>query len=60
MTNCDLLNEVTELLRDLDQARLSEAAAADFLRRKESILSRVQRALDERDKPCRPRRHGAK
>ena len=51
MTNRDLLDDVTELLQDLDQARLSEAAAADFVRRKEAILSRVQRALEERDNP---------
>lgn len=52
MTDRDLLDEVTQLLRDLDQARLSEAAAADSLRRKEPpILSRVRQALEQREYP---------
>lgn len=51
MTNRNLLDDVTELLQDLDQARFSETAAADFLRRKEAILSRVHKALEERENP---------
>ena len=49
MNRSELLEEVLALLRDLDEARESEGAAADFCSRKEAVLERVNQVLNERE-----------
>jgi hypothetical protein len=49
MNRSELLEDVLALLRDLDKARGSGGAAADFSRRKRVVLERVHRALDKRE-----------
>ena len=50
MRRRELLEDVLELLRDLGKARESDAAPADFSRRKKAVLERVHQVLDERER----------